>query len=98
MSERDQEDRFKVDESNDPDIEEAGFFWTWVISIVGAVAIYLNIDEYVSAFWLQIVISIAGFVILFIVSAIFRKYIAIAGAILVVIAVIAAFIQGIQSA
>ena len=87
-----------TDKEYDPDIEQAASHWIWVLGVVGALLGYGLAAEFEFWLWAKIVLTIVGFFLFFILSYIYRRMIAMVGAVVVVVVVIYASIEGIRSA
>ena len=88
------------DEQNSDDEEhsEAYGFWVFAFGVIGAVVGYNIGAEAGFSFWPSIGLGFVGLIVLASVAYRFRKIIAVVGAVAILIAIVAAVIEGIRSA
>ncbi len=84
--------------TDDEEYEEAYSFWLMVFAVVGAAVGYNLGAEAGFSFWVNLLLGAVGFFTLAAVAYRFRQVIARVGAVVIVIAVIAAIVEGIRSA
>ncbi|MEM7432147.1 MAG: hypothetical protein AAF351_09415 [Pseudomonadota bacterium] len=85
--------------NDDEEYEEAYQFWLLVFGVVGAVVGFnVGAEVFGWSFWLNLVLGLVGFIAMAVVAYRFRQIIAKVGAVVILIAVIAAIVEGIRSA
>ena len=95
MSEQHQEELEKTD---DEEYGEAYDFWIFAIAIAGAIGGYLGGSALGFTFWPNLGFALVGLIVAGSIAYRFRKIIAIVGAVLIVIAIIAGIVEGILTA
>ncbi len=90
----------QIDEQSNHDEEhaEAYGFWVFAFGVIGAVVGYNIGAEAGFGFWPNIGLGFVGLLLLASIAYRFRKIIAVVGAVAILIAVVAAVIEGIRSA
>ena len=83
---------------DDAEYGEAYDFWVFIIAIAGAIAGYVAGSEFGFSFWPKVGFAFLGLVVFGSIAYRFRKIIAIVGAVLIVIAIIAGIVEGILTA
>ncbi|MDJ0907573.1 MAG: hypothetical protein QNI99_00150 [Woeseiaceae bacterium] len=83
---------------DDAEHGEAYDFWIFIIAVAGAVGGYVAGSEFGFSLWPKLGLAFLGLVVFGSIAYRFRKIIAIVGAILVVIAIIAGIVEGILTA
>ena len=93
-------DEQQIEEQVDHDEEyaEAYGFWVFAFGVIGAVVGYNVGAELGLSFWSNIALGTLGLVVLAVVAYKFRQTIAVVGGVAIVIAVVAAIVEGIRSA
>ena len=93
-------DEQQIDEqsSHDEEHAEAYGFWVFAFGVIGAVVGYNIGAEAGFSFWPSIGLSFVGLLALASVAYKFRRIIAVVGAVAILIAVVAAIVEGIRSA
>ena len=93
-------DEQQIEEQVDHDEEyaEAYGFWVFAFGVIGAVVGYNVGAEFGLSFWPNIALGTLGLVVLAVVAYKFRQTIAVVGGVAIVIAVVAAIVEGIRSA
>ncbi|MDJ0905917.1 MAG: hypothetical protein QNI96_07850 [Woeseiaceae bacterium] len=92
------EQNVDVREDHDEEYADAYGFWIFAFGVIGAVVGYNIGAEAGFGFWPNVGLGVLGLLVLAIVAYRFRRMIAVVGAIAIVIAVVAAVIEGIRSA
>ncbi len=87
-----------VESSDDEENSEAYDFWVFAIAIAGAIAGYVAGSELGFTLWPSLGFALVGLIVFGSIAYRFRKIIAIVGAILIVIAIIAGIVEGILTA
>ena len=95
MTEQHQAD---VEKTDDEEYEDAYGFWVFAIAVAGAVVGYIAGSEFGFSFWPKLGFAAVGLIVFGSIAYRFRKIIAVVGAILIVIAVIAGIVEGMLSA
>jgi hypothetical protein len=85
-------------EEEDQEYAEAYGFWIFVFGVAGALAGFNLGAEWGFSFWSNVGLAALGFTILASVAYTFRKAIAMIGAVVILITVVMAVIEGIRSA
>ncbi len=88
----------EVEKTDDEEYGEAYGFWVFAIAIAGAIGGYLTGSEFGFTFWPNLGFALVGLIVFASIAYRFRKIIAIVGAVLIVIAIIAGIVEGILSA
>ena len=88
----------EVETTDDEEYGEAYDFWVFWIAIGGAVLGYLGGSELGFSLWPNVGFALVGLIVFGSLAYRFRKIIAIVGAVLIVIAVIAGIVEGMMSA
>lgn len=83
---------------DDAEHGEAYDFWVFIIAVAGAVGGYAAGAEFGLSLWPKLGFAFLGLIVFGSIAYRFRKIIAIIGAVLVVIAIIAGIVEGILSA
>lgn len=93
-------DEQQVEEHNDHDEEyaDAYGFWVFAFGVIGAVIGYNIGAEAGFSFWPNVGLGVVGLFVLAAVAYKFRKTVAVVGAVVILIAIVAAVIEGIRSA
>lgn len=88
----------EVEKSDDEENSEAYDFWIFAIAIAGAIAGYVTGAELGFTLWPSLGFALVGLIVFGSIAYRFRKIIAIVGAVLIVIAIIAGIVEGILTA
>ncbi len=88
----------QVEVNGDEENSEAYDFWIFVIAIAGAIAGYVAGSELGFTLWPSLGFALVGLIVFGSIAYRFRKIIAIVGAVLIVIAIIAGIVEGILTA
>ncbi len=88
----------EVEKTDDEEYADAYGFWIFLFGGGGAVAGYLAGSEMGFSFWPNLGFALLGFILLSSLAYRFRKIIAVAGAVLIVIVIIAAVVEGMLTA
>ena len=87
-----------VDNTDDEEYGEAYGFWVFAIGIAGAVGGYVGGSALGFTFWPSLGFALAGLIVCGSIAYRFRRIVAIVSAVLIVIAIIAAVVEGILTA
>ncbi len=93
-------DEQQIDEQTEHDEEHADAygFWVFAFGVIGAVIGYNIGAEAGFSFWPSIGLGVLGLLVLASVAYKFRRIIAVVGAVAILIAIVAAVVEGIRSA
>lgn len=93
-------DEQQIDEQAEQDEEnaEAYGFWVFAFGVIGAVVGYNVGAEAGFSFWPSVGLAALGLIVLASIAYRFRRIIAVVGAVAILIAIIAAIVEGIRSA
>ena len=88
----------EVEKTDDEEYSEAYEFWVFGIAIAGAIGGYLGGSALGFSFWPNLGLAVAGLIVAGSVAYRFRKIIAIVGAVLILVAIVAGIVEGILTA
>ena len=93
-----EENDVREQKDDDEEYAQAYGFWIFVFGVVGAIVGYNLGLEAGFGFWPNVGLAVIGFIVLAVIAYTFRKVIAVVGAIVILITVIMAVIEGMRSA
>ena len=88
----------KAEKLDDAEYGEAYDFWVFIIAVAGAIGGYVGGSSLGFTLWPSLGFALVGLIVAGSIAYRFRKIIAIVGAVLIVIAIIAGIVEGILTA